>query len=202
MSPDNTSLGEFSLEGLPPAPRGVPKIEVTFDIDSNGILNASARDTATGKSQSIRITGSTRLSEGEKERMIKEAERYAEDDKNRREEADKLNAADSVCYQAEKTLADFSDRLSEDLRKRIERDLRETREAYQKRDASLASERSEKLQTVLQEAGKALYSQTTRTPEGGLQPQPDVSTPGGEARPSGSGPRGRVVDAEYTDSKK
>ena len=102
MAADNTSLGEFNLDGLPPAPRGVPKIEVTFDIDSNGILNVSAKDTATGKSQSISITGSTRLSEDEKKRMVREAEQYAEQDKKRREEAEKLNAADATCYQAER----------------------------------------------------------------------------------------------------
>ena len=98
MAGDNTSLGEFNLDGLPPAPRGVPKIEVTFDIDSNGILNVTARDTATGKCQSISITGSTRLSEEEKERMVEEAERYAEADRKRRDDAEKLNEADAGCY--------------------------------------------------------------------------------------------------------
>jgi molecular chaperone DnaK len=99
-------------------------------------------------------------------------------------------------------LADFGDKLSEDLLQRIESALRGTREAHHKHDAPLAAERSEKLQAVLQEAGKALYSEATHTREGGPRPQPDVSPPGGEARPSGSGPRGRVVDAEYTDTKK
>ena len=107
MAPDNTSLGQFNLDGLPPAPRGVPKIEVTFDIDADGILNVTAKDMASQKSQSIRITGSTRLPEAEKQRMIDQAQQYAEQDKKRREEADKLNAADSICYQAERTLADF-----------------------------------------------------------------------------------------------
>ncbi|MES0327898.1 MAG: molecular chaperone DnaK, partial [Gammaproteobacteria bacterium] len=106
MSSDNTSLGEFNLEGLVPAPRGIPKVDVTFDIDANGILSVTAKDQATGKSQSITISGSTRLPEDEKERMIKDAEQYAEADKQRREEADKLNEADAVCYQAEKLLAD------------------------------------------------------------------------------------------------
>ena len=133
MAPDNTSLGQFNLDGLPPAPRGVPKIEVTFDIDADGILNVTAKDMASQRSQSIRITGSTRLPEAEKQRMIDQAQQYAEQDKKRREEADKLNIADSVCYQAERTLADFGSKLSEDLRRRVEtaiaRDSRSTQQA-------------------------------------------------------------------------
>jgi molecular chaperone DnaK len=192
MATDNTSLGEFSLDGLPPAPRGVPKIEVTFDIDASGILGVSARDTATGRSQSIRITGSTRLAENEKRRMIEEAERYAEADRKRREEADKLNAADAICYQAERTLADFGDKLAAELHQRLESALRDTREALGKRDATLATERAEALKRVLQEAGGTLYTQATQT-----GPQPDGGAARGEARPGGAEPHGRVVDAEY-----
>jgi len=107
MAADNASLGQFNLEGLPPAPRGVPKVEVTFDIDADGILNVTAQDQLSKKSQSIRITGSTRLPEAEKQRMIDQAQRYAEEDTKRREVADKLNAADSACYQAERILADW-----------------------------------------------------------------------------------------------
>ena len=121
MAPDNTSLGQFNLDGLPPAPRGVPKIEVAFDIDADGILNVTAKDMASEKSQSIRITGSTRLPEAEKQRMIDQAQRYAEEDKKRRETADKLNAADSICYQAERTLAEFGAKLPADLRGRVKR---------------------------------------------------------------------------------
>lgn len=198
MAADNTGLGEFNLDGLPPAPRGVPKIEVTFDIDSNGILDVSAKDTATGKSQSIRITGSTRLSEGEKKRMVQEAERYAEEDRKRREQAEKLNAADSVCYQAEKMLKDFADKLGPDQRNRIESALREVRDALAKRDAAMATERSESLKRVLQEVGAGLYAQSAQA---GPQSRPDVGASGGEARPTGSGPSGRVVDAEYKEKK-
>jgi len=207
MAADNASLGEFNLDGLPPAPRGIPKIEVTFDIDSNGILNAAARDMATGKSQSIRISGSTRLSEDEKRRMVGEAERYAEDDRKRREQAEKLNAADAACYEAEKMLANFGDKLTEELRKRIESSLRDTREALVKKDAGLATERAEALKKVLQEAGAVIYAQAPGAPKAGPyaetpgpQAQPEVGAAGGEARPSGSGPRGRVVDAEYRET--
>ncbi len=210
MASDNTSLGEFNLDGLPPAPRGIPKIEVSFDIDSNGILSVSAKDTASGKSQSIRITGSTRLSEDNKKRMVETAERYAEADRKRREDAEKLNAADAACYEAEKMLANFADKLTDDLKKRIETASRETKEALLKKDVSLASERAEALKKVLKEAGAVLYAQSGNAPKSGPyaetrwdgpQPQPNVSAPTGEARASGAGPRGKVVDADYQENK-
>lgn len=201
MVAGNTSLGEFNLEGLPPAPRGVPKIEVTFDIDASGILNVTAKDTATGKSQSIRITGSTRLPSNEKERMIRDAEKYAEEDRKRRDTAEKLNAADALVYQAEHSLADFGERLAADLRGRIESAMRDVREAVAKRDAELASQLAKTLQTALQEAGKALYAQAAPASPGGASPKPDVGQTSGEARSMGAGPQARVVDAEYTEAK-
>ena len=210
MAGDNTSLGEFNLDGLPPAPRGVPKVEVTFDIDSNGILSVSAKDTASGKSQSISITGSTRLSEEDKKRMVGDAEHYAEADKKRREDAEKLNAADATCYEAEKMLANYEGKFTEDLKKRIETSLRDTKEAQLKKDVALATERAEALKKVLQEAGAVLYAQSGQASPGtpyaqtrweGPEPPPNVGAPTGEPRPSGSGPRGKVVDAEYRENK-
>ena len=129
--------------------------------------------------------------------MIEQAQQYAEQDKKRREEAEKLNAADSMCYQAERTLADFGAKLSDDLRRRVETALRETREALGKRDAALASQKSDALKIVLQEAGQTLYAQA---PQPGPQPRPDVGAPSGEARPSGPAAGGRVVDAEYREA--
>jgi molecular chaperone DnaK len=196
MAADNTSLGEFNLGGLPPAPRGVPKIEVTFDIDASGVLDVSARDQATGRSQSIRISGSTRLPEAEKQRMVKEAERYAEEDRKRREEAEKLNDADAAAWQAERMLADFGEKLPEETRRRIEAGMRATREAASKRDARLAAERAAALKKDLQEAGAAVYAQAAAP-----RPPPSPPPPGGEARPTGSGPGGKVVDAEYQEKK-
>lgn len=210
MASDNTSLGEFNLDGLPPAPRGIPKIEVTFDIDSNGILSVSARDTASGKSQSINISGSTRLSEEQKTRMVEDAAKYADADKKRREDAEKLNAADAGCYEAEKLLANFADKLTDDLKKRIETALRETKEALTRKDVALATERAEALRKVLKEAGVVLYSQSGQAGKNGPyaetrwespEPPPNVAPPNGEARPSGPGPRGRVVDAEYKENR-
>jgi len=191
MAADNTKLGEFVLDGLPPAPRGVPKIDVTFDIDSNGILDVSAKDTATGKSQSIRITGSTRLREDEKQRMVEEAECYAEADRKRREEAEQLNAADAVCYQAEKTLADFGEQLAADLRQRIESALRDTRDALSHHEVALATERAEALKKILQEAGGVLYAQASQAT---AQPssRESASAPSNE-----TDSRERVVDAQY-----
>ncbi|MBI3849062.1 MAG: molecular chaperone DnaK [Verrucomicrobia bacterium] len=195
---DNTSLGEFNLEGLAPAPRGMPKIEVTFDIDANGILDVSAKDTATGKSQSIRISGSTRLTDAEKERMVKQAEQSAEADKKHRREVDQLNNADALCYQAEKTLADHSDKIADDLKKRIDTAVSETKEAIKKKDAALATERADKLKDALQEVGKKLYAEAAaRTPHA----RAGVQEPTGEPRPSGSGSRGKVVDAEFRETK-
>jgi molecular chaperone DnaK len=194
MAADNTSLGEFNLDGIVPAPRGVPKIEVTFDIDANGILNVAARDTATGRSQSIRITGSTRLAQDVKKRMVEEAERYAEADRKRKEDAETLNAAESLCYQAEKTLAEFGDKLTAEPKGRIETARRETREAIALKDARLAKQKADELRKHLQEAGATIYAQT---PGAGVYKETVVPPPPSEARPSGAGPRGRVVDAEY-----
>jgi molecular chaperone DnaK len=187
MAADNTSLGEFTLDGLAPAPRGVPKIEVTFDIDANGILNVSARDTVTGRAQSIRITGSTRLPEETKRRMIEEAERYAEADRKRREDAETLNAADALCYEAEKTLAEFGDKLTDELKGRIEAARRETREALAAKDAAAARQRSERLGKVLREAGAVIYAQ-----------RPDA---GGAFRETRMPPEARVVDADYRETR-
>lgn len=211
MAADNTSLGEFTLEGLPPAPRGIPKIEVTFDIDSNGILGVSARDTASGKSQSISITSSTRLSESEKNRMVEDAARYADADKKRREDAEKLNTADATCYEAEKMLASFASKLTDELKKRIEASLHETKEALLKKEVLQATERAEALKKVLKEAGATLYTQTGQAQKGGPYsethwqgptPPPYPGGPGTSGRAGGADPHSKVVDAQYRESKK
>ncbi len=188
MAADNTSLGQFNLEGLAPAPRGLPKVEVTFDLDASGVLDAVAKDTATGKTQSIRITGSTRLSESDKKRMLETAQQYAEEDKKRRDEAEKLNSADSSCYQAEKLLADLGDRVPGDKKDAINSLIRETREALSKRDVSRAVDRSEALKKSLQEVGAELYSKAAAT-------QPSVE-------PNGQPKGDNVVDAQFRDDKK
>jgi molecular chaperone DnaK len=192
MARDNTGLGEFNLDGLIPAPRGIPKIEVTFDIDASGILSVTAKDSATGKSQSIRITGSTRLPEAEKARMIKQAEQYAEEDRRRREQVEKLNNADAMCYQGERFLADYGEKITADQRTAIDKQLKDLKSAIAKKDVDAATSLAETLKKLLQEAGAALYGQT----------RAETERPGAEAgKPPGHPPGERVVDAEYHETK-
>jgi molecular chaperone DnaK len=134
--------------------------------------------------------------------MVKEAERFAEEDRKRRAAAEKLNEADAVCYEAEKMLAEFGDRLTDEIKNKIEQGLKDTREALGKKDADMAASRSEILKKALKEGGTVIYAQTPGAYKArpGPQPPPHVET-GGEARPSGAGPRGRVVDAEYKERK-
>lgn len=187
MAADNTSLGQFNLDGLAPAPRGIPKIDVTFDIDASGILNVTAKDVVTGKSQSIKITASTRLSGSEKERMVQEAEKYAEEDKKRKESAEKLNTADAVCYEAERLLAEFGEKIETQLRVKIEAKLKETKDAVAKKEIDRAVERSEALKELMKQAGTAIYSQTQTA---------NAPHPQGEQQQNA--PYERVVDADYT----
>jgi len=192
MARDNTSLGEFNLEGLAPAPRGVPKIDVSFDIDASGILNVTASDQATGRSQSIRISGSTRLPEADKARMIKEAEAYAAEDKRRREEAEALNNADAICYQGERFLADFGEKLTAAQRAPVEQHLKDLKTAIAAKKATECTRLAEALKKQLQEAGAALYAQArpAAAPQG-------AATESADREPVGQGAHGRVVDAEY-----
>ena len=187
MAPDNISLGMFNLEGIPPAPRGVPQIEVTFDIDANGILNVTAKDLGTGKEAKITITASTKLSKDEKERLIKEAEQFAEQDKKRAEEAELRNIADNVIYMAEKTKKDLGEKLTQEQRNRIDAAVTDLKDALAGSDLDKIKGKSEELKRVLQEVGTAVYQQAAA--EQAKQKAP----PGGEA-PTGAG--GKVVDSE------
>ena len=155
MAADNKSLGRFVLDGIPTAPRGVPQIEVTFDIDASGILSVKAKDKATGKEQSIKITGSTGLSKDEVEKMTKEAEAHAAEDAKKKEEVEAKNAADSLVFTAEKTLKDAGDKVPADLKKEIEEKI----EAVKKADASQLKAKTEDLSTALQKVGQAMYQQ-------------------------------------------
>jgi molecular chaperone DnaK len=165
MAADNVSLGRFDLVGIPPAPRGVPQIEVTFDIDANGILKVTARDLATGKEQAIRITAPTKLSREEIERMIREAEQFAEQDRRRREEAELRNEADSLAYTAEKTLGELRERLSEEERKGVEKAVGELREALAGKEVAKIREKMESLKRVLGEATSRIYRSSGKEEE-------------------------------------
>ena len=159
MASDNVSLGTFNLTGIPPAPRGVPQIEVTFDIDANGILNVSAKDLGTNKEAKITITASTKLSEEEKERMIKEAEQFSEQDKKKREEAELRNNADTLIYTAEKTMKDLGEKLAEDQKKNVDKAVLELKDAMAGTDIGVIKTKSENLTKILQEVGTAVYQQ-------------------------------------------
>ena len=157
MAKDNRTIGRFHLDGIPPSPRGVPQIEVTFDIDANGILNVGAKDKATGKEQTIRIEASSGLSDEEIEKMKKEAEANAEADKNAKETVDKLNAADNMIFQTEKQLTEFGDKLPEDKKKPIDEALVELRAAHESKELEAIDAAMEKLNTVFQAASQEMY---------------------------------------------
>ncbi|MEW6771919.1 MAG: molecular chaperone DnaK [Bacillota bacterium] len=182
MAADNKSLGRFHLMGIPPAPRGVPQIEVTFDIDVNGIVNVSAKDLGTGKAQSITITGSTRLSEEEVQRMIKDAERHAEEDRRRKEEAEIRNQAETMVYQAEKTLKDFRDRADKDQVERLENAVRDLKEALEGKDIAVIKQKLEALTEPLHRLTAEMYRQAGSSAQ---QAPPEGQT--GE----------KTVDADY-----
>jgi molecular chaperone DnaK len=190
MAHDNVSLGTFNLTGIPPAPRGVPQIEVSFDIDADGILNVSAKDLATGKEQKITITASTKLSESEKERMMKESEQFAEEDKRRREEVEVRNNADSLLYTAEKTKKDLGDKLSKDQVQKIDDAAAKLREAVNGGDVEKIKAENEAFAKVLQEVGTVIYQQAAAAAQAGAQ-KPEETTEDGK----------KVVDAEYEDVK-
>ncbi|MEX2380502.1 MAG: Hsp70 family protein, partial [Vicingaceae bacterium] len=172
-------IGRFHLDGIPPAPRGTPQIEVTFDIDSNGILNVSAKDKATNKEQSIRIEATSGLSEEEIEKMKREAEANADSDKQAKEKVDKLNAADSLIFQTEKQLKEFGDKLPEDKKQPIEDALADLKKAHEAQDLEKIDPAMEKLNSIFQEASQHMYQQGGET-EGGAQGQPEDTQSGAD----------------------
>ncbi|MGQ9759281.1 MAG: molecular chaperone DnaK [Candidatus Methanomethylicaceae archaeon] len=189
MAADNVSLGMFNLEGIPPAPRGVPQIEVTFDIDANGILHVSAKDLGTGKEAKITITASTKLSKEEKERLVKEAEQFAEQDRKKKEIAETLNMADTLIYTAEKTKKDLGDRLSQDQKDRIDKAVAALKEAMPTKELDKIKAKMEELSRTLQEVGATVYQQQAaqRARQESAASSSQTSPTGGE----------KVVDTDY-----
>ena len=157
MASDNKSLGTFRLDGIPPAPRGVPQIEVTFDIDANGILNVSAKDKATGKEQNIKIEASSGLSEEEIQKMKQEAEANADADKKVKETADKINGADGMIFQTEKQLKEFGEKLSDDKKAPVEEALTELKSAHQSKDLDAIDAAMEKINNAWKSASEEMY---------------------------------------------
>lgn len=188
MAADNTSLGMFNLTGIPPAPRGVPQIEVTFDIDSNGILNVSAKDLGTGKEQKITITASTKLPKSEIDRLIKEAEKNAEADRKRKEEVEARNNADSLIYTTEKTLSEYGDKVPADQKEKIEAAKNALKAALGGKDIEEIKKKTEELSKAVQAVGMAIYQQAQAA-------QSSASSQQSQASGSASGEK--VVDAEY-----
>ena len=182
---DNKSLGTFRLDGILPAPRGVPQIEVTFDIDANGILSVNAKDKGTGKEQSITITGASTLPSDEVERMVKESEQNASEDKKRRDKIDLRNQSDSLCYQSEKQLKELGDKVEKEDKAKIEDLIKQLRDAVQSDEAETMKDLSTKLQNELMEIGKKIYGQDTATNE----KKTDNNT--GES----------VIDADFSETK-
>jgi len=162
MAKDNTSLGNFNLVGIPPAPKGVPQIEVTFDIDASGILHVTAKDLGTGKEQKMTITASTKLSDNEVEKMVKEAEEHAEEDKKRKQEVEAKNALDSLIYASEKTISELGDKIDKDKKGEIEKTLEGAKKVLEEGNIDKIKEETEKLQKVVQEAGAKIYEEAAK----------------------------------------
>jgi molecular chaperone DnaK len=182
MAADNKLLGQFDLMGIPPAPRGTPQIEVTFDIDANGIVNVSAKDKGTGKEQRIQIQASGGLSESDIERMIKEAEANAAEDKKRKEAVEAKNHAESLLHATEKTVGEHGSKLSDADRRAIENAMADLREALKGNDAALITAKANALQQVSIKLGEAVYAQAQNS--------------SGTAQGAGSD---EIVDAEFTE---
>ncbi|MEQ9443014.1 MAG: molecular chaperone DnaK [Cyclobacteriaceae bacterium] len=194
MAKDNRTIGRFHLDGIPPAPRGVPQIEVAFDIDANGIMNVSAKDKGTGKEQKIRIESSSGLTDEEIEKMRQEAEANAETDKQEREKIEKINAADSLIFQTDKQLKEYGDKLSEGNKKPIEDALAELKTAHQAQDVSGIDAAMEKLNAAWQNASQEMYQAAGAGAEPGAGP--DAAASGEQTNADNTGD-GDVSDVEY-----
>jgi molecular chaperone DnaK len=201
MAADNKSIGRFHLDGIPPAPRGIPQIEVTFDIDANGILNVSAKDKATGREQSVRIQTSSGLSDAEKERMIRDAQMHEEEDRRRREEVETRNQIDALVYQTEKNLRDYGDKLSPDEKGKLNNALEELKKAQNSGNVRTMKEAIENMNRAWSEVSSKMYERVrteTTPPPGG----PKAESPKEEAK-TGKGD-GNIEDADFeiVDDKK
>ena len=198
MARDNRTIGKFQLTGIPPAPRGIPQIEVTFDIDANGILHVGAKDKATGKEQKIRIEASSGLSDTEIDRMVKDAEKNASEDKKRREEIDTRNRLDSMTYEVEKNAKEWSDKLPAGLKTKLDESVERARKALRGDDMNEIKAAQEELSKAFAEAGQSFYAQSQAAEAGAAAPE------GGAPGAEGEKPED-VVEADYEivdDSKK
>ncbi|MFA5962369.1 MAG: molecular chaperone DnaK [Parcubacteria group bacterium] len=199
MAADNKTLGRFILDGIPPSPRGIPQVEVTFDIDANGILNVKAKDKATNKEQSIRIEASTGLSKDEIEKMKKDAEVHAEEDKKKKEAIEAKNMADTLVYTTEKALRDAGDKITADEKKPVEEKIEALKKVKDGDDSEAIKKATEELSQEAQKIGEKLYKAASAEATAGQGPQ---ATPGGEQPKEGEAPKEEVKDAETKDEPK
>jgi molecular chaperone DnaK len=193
MARDNRTLGRFTLDGIPLAPRGMPQVEVTFDIDANGILNVTAKDKATNREQSIKITGTSTLDKREVDKMVKEAESFAAEDQTNRDAAEVRNRGDSVAYQVEKLLKDHGDKISGDERAQVDSALKELREALGGQDLERVKRAADALQQASYKLSEAMYKASAGAPAG-------AGAAGSGAPGQATKPGDEVIDAEYKPS--
>jgi molecular chaperone DnaK len=196
MANQNKSIGKFHLDGIPPAQRGIPQIEVTFDIDANGILHVTAKDKATGKSQQIRIEASSGLSEADIRKMKEEAQAHADADKKMKEEVDKLNTADSLIFQTEKQLKEFGEKIPAEKKAGIEKEIEQLKTAHRNKDIPGIDKSMANLNAMWQSASEEMYKNTSQGPQGGPQPEPGPSQEGAK----GSG-NDEVTDVDFEEVK-
>ncbi|MGN0679961.1 MAG: molecular chaperone DnaK, partial [Oscillospiraceae bacterium] len=197
MAKDNKSIGNFRLDGIAPAPRGIPQIEVTFDIDANGIVNVTARDKGTGKEQKISITASTNMSKDDIDKAVKEAEAYAAEDKKRREEADVRNEADSMVYQMKKSMTDFGDKVSADDKAKVEPKITALEEALKGSDIEAIKTAKDELQKAFYEVAQKVYQENGGNPEDIANAAGAASA--GESSSNNGGSDDGAVDVEFTE---
>lgn len=195
MAKDNTSLGRFNLEGIPPAPRGIPQIEVEFDIDASGILSVSAKDLGTGKEQKITITASTKLSDEDIEKMVQNAKEHEKEDKKRREEAEARNSADTLAYTTEKTLSEIGDKIPKEQKEKIEKSMKDLKSALSGQDMEKIKKETENLQKVVGEAGTSVYQEAMKKQAEASKKAPDEKEE--PEKPKKKKSDEKVVDAEY-----
>jgi molecular chaperone DnaK len=206
MANDNVELGRFDLVGIPPAPRGMPKIEVTFDIDANGIVHVNAKDIGTGKEQSIKITAPKKLSKEEIDRMVKEAEKFASEDTKKKEEVEVVNQADNLVYTTEKSLKDYGDKVSQQDRANIETGLNDLKQAIKDKNVDRIKKSMESLQQASYKLAEEIYKASSQKGQPGAGPQagPEAGQqdgssggPAGEAGPEGGPKKDDIIDAEF-----
>ena len=202
MAADNKMLGMFELVGIPPAPRGIPQIEVTFDIDANGIAHVSAKDKATGKEQSIRITASSGLTEAEIKNMVKDAESHGEEDKRKKELAEARNEADNMVYSVEKSLKEFGDKVSEDERSGIQTAIDGTKKAMESDNADTIKSAVQELSTVSYKLAEEMYKKASAQSGAGGEGGPGEGAAGGQEEGAKPKPKEDVVDADFEEVDK